>query len=120
MALPVDLSMSLNLILRAYSSVGRALVSKTRCRGFKSFYPCQKVKEIPKLLQEFKISHEMRNCLNIIYYAMEWKKPSMVFCETLNTECNEVIVIELLQIWVISSVGRAIGCLLDLTFLIKK
>lgn len=30
---------------------------------------------------------------------MEWKKPSMVFCETLNTECNEVIVIGLLHIY---------------------
>ena len=48
----------------------------------------------------------MRNCLNIVYYTVGWKKPSMVFCETLNTECNEVIVIELLQIYPNSSMER--------------
>ena len=37
---------------------------------------------------------------------MEWKKPSMVFCETLNTECNEVIVIELLHTYPDSSMER--------------
>jgi hypothetical protein len=28
--------------IKGYSSVGRAVVSKTTCRGFKSFCPCQK------------------------------------------------------------------------------
>lgn len=37
---------------------------------------------------------------------MEWKKPSMVFCKTLNTECNEVIVIGLLHIYPNSSMER--------------
>ena len=31
-----------NISNLAYSSVGRAAVSKTACRGFKSFCPCQK------------------------------------------------------------------------------
>ena len=29
-------------LIQGYSSVGRAAVSKTACRGFKSFCPCQK------------------------------------------------------------------------------
>ena len=29
------------LLYTSYSSVGRAVVSKTTCRGFKSFCPCQ-------------------------------------------------------------------------------
>lgn len=37
---------------------------------------------------------------------MEWKKPSMVFCKTLNTECNEVIVIGLLHICWYSTMER--------------
>ena len=32
-------------LIQGYSSVGRAAVSKTACRGFKSFCPCQKEKE---------------------------------------------------------------------------
>ncbi len=29
------------LLLKGYSSVGRTLVSKTKCRGFESFCPCE-------------------------------------------------------------------------------
>ena len=29
--------------MQGYSSVGRAAVSKTACRGFKSYYPCHNI-----------------------------------------------------------------------------
>ena len=53
------------LSIHGNSSVGRALVSKTRCREFEPLFPCQPNKEM-KLIQDIKESY------NELVYKVSW------------------------------------------------